>query len=283
MEGHQVELGGKTIHVDNANAVKPFGAIDTPTQGGTASGSSYRNYGWVLTPLPNTIPTDGSTIEVWVDGVSLGNVVYNRYREDIAALFPGYNNSDGAVGYFDLDTTQLTNGVHTIYWTASDDAGNSDGIGSRYFTVQNGSPPAARGAFLKNRPPGPPAKLSIDKKPVGVAKGYKKNVEPQEVYPDDKGIINIQIKELQRLEIHLGSLNSSSFIIHHSSFYSGYLVVENQFKPLPIGSTLDVEEGIFYWKAGPGYVGQYRLAFIEDHGHGNKTWKEVVVRIMPKF
>jgi hypothetical protein len=46
-----------------------FGAIDTPLQGGTASGSDFVNFGWVLTPLPNTIPKDGSTINVWVDGV----------------------------------------------------------------------------------------------------------------------------------------------------------------------------------------------------------------------
>jgi hypothetical protein len=32
--GNKVTLGTKTITCDNANAVKPFGAIDTPTQGG---------------------------------------------------------------------------------------------------------------------------------------------------------------------------------------------------------------------------------------------------------
>ena len=63
-EGHEVTLGSKTIACDNANAVKPFGAIDTPGQGGTASGSSYVNFGWALTPQPNTIPIDGSTITV---------------------------------------------------------------------------------------------------------------------------------------------------------------------------------------------------------------------------
>lgn len=56
-EGNDVPLGTKTINVDNENAVKPFGAIDTPKQGGTADGSNFRNHGWVLTPLPNSIPT----------------------------------------------------------------------------------------------------------------------------------------------------------------------------------------------------------------------------------
>ncbi len=136
-EGNTVTLGSKTIKCDNAHAVKPFGALDTPAQGGAASGSSYINFGWALTPLPNTIPTDGSTIMVWVDGVPLGHPVYNVYRADIAALFPGYNNSNGAVGYYYLDTTQYENGVHTISWSVKDNAGNTDGIGSRYFTVQN--------------------------------------------------------------------------------------------------------------------------------------------------
>ncbi|MCP5050315.1 MAG: hypothetical protein GY940_24320, partial [bacterium] len=88
VKGKTTNLGTKTIHCDNANAVKPFGAIDTPTQGGNASGTGFVNFGWVLTPQPNTIPIDGSTITVWVDGVALGNPVYNKYRSDIAALFP---------------------------------------------------------------------------------------------------------------------------------------------------------------------------------------------------
>ncbi|UCH98278.1 MAG: hypothetical protein JSV88_15935 [Candidatus Aminicenantes bacterium] len=135
--GHQVTLGTKTITCDNANAVKPFGAIDTPTQGGTASGSGFINWGWVLAPQPNSIPIDGSTINVYVDGINIGHPTYNIYREDISTLFPGYANSNGAVGYFYLDTTAYEDGVHTIQWTAADNAGNNDGIGSRYFTIQN--------------------------------------------------------------------------------------------------------------------------------------------------
>jgi hypothetical protein len=139
--GYRTTLGSKTITVDNADAVKPFGDIDTPEPGGVASGTSYINWGWALTPWPNSIPVDGSTINVYVDGVNLGHPEeYNIYRADIAALFPGYKNSNGAVGYLTLDTTQWVNGVHTIMWTATDDDGNSDGIGSRYFTILNPPP-----------------------------------------------------------------------------------------------------------------------------------------------
>ena len=36
-----------------------------------------------------------------------------------------------------LDTRTLSNGVHTIAWSVSDDAAHTEGIGSRYFTVVN--------------------------------------------------------------------------------------------------------------------------------------------------
>jgi hypothetical protein len=42
-----------------------------------------------------------------------------------------------------LDTTALSNGVHTIAWIVTANNGETDGIGSRYFTVANGSSLAA--------------------------------------------------------------------------------------------------------------------------------------------
>jgi hypothetical protein len=136
VDGHSTLLGSRVITATNASAQLPFGTIDTPMQGETVSGTIV-NFGWALTSLPNTIPVDGSTIGVYVDGIFLGHPVYNNSRSDIATLFPGYHNTDGAVGYFMLDTTLLTNGVHTIAWGVVDNAGNAQGIGSRYFTVSN--------------------------------------------------------------------------------------------------------------------------------------------------
>jgi hypothetical protein len=136
VDGHSTLLGSRVITATNGAAKLPFGTIDTPIQGETVSGTIV-NFGWALTPQPNMIPVDGSTIGVYVDGVLLGHPVYNNLRPDIAGLFPGYMNTDGAVGYFMLDTTLLTNGVHTIAWGVADNAGNGQGIGSRYFTVSN--------------------------------------------------------------------------------------------------------------------------------------------------
>ena len=72
-----------------------------------------------------------------IDGAPVGHPTYNRFRSDIAALFPGLMNSGGAVGFFHIDTTKLANGIHNIDWVATDSAGHTGGIGSRNFFVSN--------------------------------------------------------------------------------------------------------------------------------------------------
>jgi len=135
-EGNSTLLGTKAFTANNHYATKPFGSIDTPGQGQTVSGT-LNNFGWVLTPQTATVPTDGSTVQVFVDGNFKGTAQYNLFRNDIATLFPGYNNTNGAIGVFTIDTTTLSNGVHTIFWVVTDNQGRADGIGSRYFWVLN--------------------------------------------------------------------------------------------------------------------------------------------------
>ena len=124
-DGHVLLLGTRTLTCDNAHATTPFGTIDTPGQGDTAAGASYVNFGWALTQQPKFIPQDGSTITVFVDGVPVGSPSYNHYRSDIATLFPGLANSNGAIGFRTINTTALSNGLHTIVWTATDSAGSN--------------------------------------------------------------------------------------------------------------------------------------------------------------
>jgi hypothetical protein len=277
-EGNRTTLGTKTITCDNANAVKPFGAIDTPNQGSTASGKQFANWGWVLTPQPNRIPLDGSTIKVWVNGVNLGHPTYNIHRTDIAGLFPGYANSNGACGYFYLNTAKYENGMHTISWSAEDSAGNKDGIGSRYFFIQN-----QPGWYSYADSPGSSQKklpiknedfnaLPMDiHTPLWFRKGYRENVKPHRIYPGEKGITYIKIKELERIEIRVASA---------SSVVTGCMVVGHQPRPLPIGSTLDAQTKTFYWQPGPGFVGMYRLNFILQGQDGKMRRIEIMVRII---
>jgi len=187
VEGHQVMLGRSSdpasaelrtptsITMANDTLAKPFGSIDTPALGETVSGV-IPNFGWALTPDTNTtggdpgdvlIPTNGSTMWVFVDDVPVGNVVYNQCRvtpfnsgtfclDDVSNIFGNptpqplgqartenvtrFRNLDmgrAPIGAYVLDTTTLINGLHTIAWSVTDSLGRTEGIGSRFFTVFN--------------------------------------------------------------------------------------------------------------------------------------------------
>jgi len=246
-EGYKTTIGTRTVTCDNANAVDPFGAIDTPAQGAVVSGTAFRNHGWVLTPMPNNIPKDGSTIEVYIDGLKVGNPVYNNYREDIAQLFPGYANSNAAHGYFDFDTAVYDTGVHTIAWIARDSAGHSAGIGSRYFTVRK----TEEGRRTKDEGRG------------DEGRGTTGDGRPQPLYPCAGGIVNIEIRELEPLELHL-------------PFKKVFQSVGDRLRPLPIGSTVDPERGIFYWLPGAGFCGDYEFVFINTGTEGTQKTRLTV-------
>lgn len=289
--GHQVTLGEKNIIINNADAVKPFGAIDTPFQGGEASGSKYVNWGWALTPLPNTIPTDGSTISIWVDSVSLGKpYAYNIPNANVAALFPQYNNSNGPTGYLHIDTTQYLNGVHTIAWTVTDNAGNREGIGSRYFSIWNTNTSTSTGgtcgaaaqttSMVKY---GEPSEIPVDYSyPVRIKKGYNQHIKPQEIYPDKQGFINVESRELERIEIQLNPLTLPASKTQPSIFV-GYLVVGDELRPLPIGSLIDSRRGVFSWQPGHGFFGCYEFVFIGKCKDGPLMKKKMYIKITPKF
>ncbi len=248
--GRRVRIGETQILCDNASSIKPFGTIDTPAQGGLASGKWYANFGWALTPLPKEIPRNGSTFRVWVDSLPLGKPVYDQYRQDIYDLFPGYKNRDGAVGYYYLDTTKLTNGVHTIAWSVVDDAGESQGIGSRYFEVQNvGSGASAApmpGMYLEDWSGS--LKVSV------------------------KGKTEIRVEELDYVEVGLGGEGGNRFVGWGEDLATG----------LPVGSTLDEEKGIFHWLVGPGFLGRHVLHFAVRRDNVISPAVEVAVTILPK-
>jgi len=287
LEGREILLGEKPIIVANGAAVLPFGTIDTPAQGGTASGAAYFNSGWTLTPLPNSIPTNGSTITVWVDGLALGHPSYNHYRGDIAALFPGYANAGGAIGVFTLDTRAYTDGVHTIAWSVQDTGGNVDGIGSRYFTVQNAVTPAPGAASTAVR------KLDgvyqdLSAADIHIRRGFDLSGPPERMRAED-GIPAIVIRELERVEVFLrpeapaADGNRPLYAeggLSPARRYEGYLVVGAELLPLPIGSSFDSEAGVFAWIPGPGFLGDYRLAILDNLTRNRIS---LTIRIEPRF
>ena len=272
-EGNRQLLGTRTITCDNAHATKPFGAIDTPTQGGIASGSTFVNFGWALTPLQKTIPTNGSTITVVVDGASIGTVDYNHPRLDIQGLFPGLNNTNGAIGFRVIDTTTLTNGAHTISWTVVDNQGAIEGIGSRYFTVSNGASAITAAPVTTTRPTDV-ATAARAETPVLGRRGWDLEAPWRWYGVGSSGRAVIRGEEIDRFEVWLGA--------QPEAHYTGHLRVGDGFVPLPVGSQLDAATGWFTWAPGVGFVGPYDLVFVRWSGMRPVARHEVRIILAPK-
>ncbi len=89
---------------------------------------------------------------------------------------------------------------------------------------------------------------------VEIRRGYRADAELETVSPDENGIIQLEMRELDRIEVHLLETTSKGQI-------QGFHLVGSDRRPLPIGSTLDKEKGIFYWALGPGFLGAFDFVF----------------------
>lgn len=264
VSGQKKILGSRTIHCDNAHAVKPFGSLDTPAQGGTVSGSQYLNRGWVLTPPAFTVPTDGSTVNVWVDGKCIGSPDYvsdwpeNRERP---VYWDTYNSS---VWEFDIDTTRYEDGIHSIQWTVRDREGNTDGIGSRYFTISNSGESAPVKAAM---PPEIMNGVTAAASPATVRyrTGFDENAAFTDAESDDNDFIHLTMRESSRIEVQMGM-----------AWLVGYSYNNGTYSILPAGSTLD-SDGTFYWMPGPGTLGTHDLVFMQ----GTAVHFKLRVKIVP--
>ena len=258
-DGHTTTLGTKTITCSNSTSTAPFGAIDTPAQGGTASGT-VNNFGWVLSPgSRRSDPPGGGTVQVVIDG-AITSIVPTGWtsRQDLSALFPvsSYSGIGTALGVATLNTTTLSNGVHTISWLVTDNQGSASGIGSRYFTVTNGSS-LTLGAGTAEAVPYTPT-VGHRFSGAGTAVGHRfsgavmfsgaltgrRGFDPAAPYrsyePDADGRVTIHAEELDRIELLLDGDPST-------------------LRPLPIGSRIDPATGIFTWNPGVGFLGTFDL------------------------
>jgi hypothetical protein len=286
IDGHSTLLGTRTINCDNAHLILPFGAIDTPSQGGTASGSPFVNFGWVLAGQPASsgryIPFDGHTIEVFIDSVSIGTLdTYNNARSDIQAYFPGFANTNGAVGAKFFDTTAMANGVHTIGWIAKDDVGHTQGIGSRFFKVFNQSglyldAPVPAGAQTAAMPADRatkrlPAAHMLFAGTLVLTRGWSATGQPQFLAPGPGGVYATDVTVGDRIVLDLNPT-------HEPARFSGRRLNGGTFHRLPFGSSLGAE-GYFTWAPAPGFGGVHEFVFrVEREGASSEIRVRVAVR-----
>ena len=286
-DGHATMLGAKTISLDNASATQPFGTIDTPAPGATISGSGYVNFGWVLTPNGKSVP-HGAAVQVAIDGVVVGSPGCYAPRADITASFPGFLNTPDAVRCLVLDTTQYSNGLHTIEWLVTDDAGVQAGLGSRVFRIFNAAAgatgfvgsglmvPGPARADARTAFPGLGALTTSLTMPdrgagVGVARGAMTETAA-EVFPDARGVRLVRLEELERVQIQLPGPTGA---------YRAYQVVNQELRTLPVGSSFDTRRGVFYWQPGAGFVGHYDFIFVRAEDTGDAEQVRVRLLIEP--
>jgi hypothetical protein len=285
LEGQQNLLGFRTIVARNNTATEPFGAIDTPAQGETIGGSSYPNFGWVLSRVRRADPPGGGAVTVFIDGVGVGSPAGWTQRSDLNALFPGYPGLHTALGVFSFNTMAYANGVHTMSWVVTDNGGVTSGVGSRYFSVFNTGGAITTASAGAMRPLGPDLGKHVDDlggrvvaAGIGVREGFSLTSPLRGAPAGLDGAPRVAGDERDRLEIRIDhDARPAARASVADDRYAGYMVVNGYLRELPNGSSFDPSRGAFYWQPGLGYVGNYDLLFVRTGSDGAR--ERIPVRV----
>jgi hypothetical protein len=264
VEGNVALLGSVDITAENSTSSKPFGAIDTPGQGETVSGI-VNNFGWVLVRGgARAYPPFGS-VDVVIDGIVVGSPDLWVERPDIVAAFPEsiYTGVKNAVGLYNFDSTRYANGVHTISWVVTADNREAEGIGSRYFNIQNASaalPTASGNLFVLESPSGRlggplqgrtvrTAATLDDSAPVRITTGYKQT---------SAGALS-HISGMQRFA---AIRSGERVVINVEGATDAYHVIDGRLAALPVGATFNPTRGTLHWQPGPGFGGMHDVVLV---------------------
>ncbi len=128
-------LTPRTVRIDNAKNQSPFGNVDFPKPEGTAQSNGVLEVtGWALDDRRV------DHVDVLVDGLLERQAVTGIYRPDVAAYYPDSASALVSGFILNLDSTRMTNGVHTISVKAVDDQGQEGLLGVRRVQIFNNSP-----------------------------------------------------------------------------------------------------------------------------------------------
>jgi hypothetical protein len=147
-EGHHtftvrvIDIDNQVANIDTLNAdffcdplqgqldQGAIGAIDDVSERPQATGILVIS-GWALDP--DRI----ERIKIYVDGVFVGNAVYGFPRPDITNEFPGFPDTFAPGWIFNLDTTKLSHGFHSVQGISVDRFGFEDTFGEIGIEVAN--------------------------------------------------------------------------------------------------------------------------------------------------
>jgi fibronectin type 3 domain-containing protein len=122
-DGSQLVLPECTVNI--SHELPTIGFLDKPKDN-MIIGGRYNISGWFLDQ------SGVAKIEVLVDDVVVGEVTYGYSRPDVFIAYPDYNNEKSGYMYL-LDTTQLSEGEHTITVRETGTDGNTTTL--RAYTV----------------------------------------------------------------------------------------------------------------------------------------------------
>jgi len=95
--------------------------------------------------------------------------------------------------------------------------------------------------------------------------------------------MTILVKEDDRVEIQLSVQNAMNLSSSDRYSYSGCSLFGQHTRPLPPGSFIDNNNGIFYWQLGPDFFGEHLLVFLEKGSNGETSKQQVKVIIRSKY
>jgi hypothetical protein len=133
----------------------------------------------------------------------------------------------------------------------TDSAGETWGIGSRYFTVRN----------------------SADAPLAGLAAGANFGRAASALPPPADRARSISMGPLSRLQLNLAEGDAASC----GAAYAAYLVVNGELRGLPVGATLEGDR--LSWQPGPAFHGRYDFAAVRTDCEGRTTTTPIVVTV----
>jgi hypothetical protein len=278
LEGNERLLDGSiTIHAANSSSFTPFGAIDTPGQGETVSGTSVNNWGWVLVRGTARAHPPFGTVTVFIDGKAVGTPSGWRERTDIVSLFPEsiYSGARNAVALFRFDSTAYANGVHTIFWIVRADNGLADGIGSRFFTIQNASAPlttASADPWVIEAPAGAGGR-SLGRRAYARPLDAATDVRARRVAGDGEAHLLLPGAGRSRIVVARSGQPIQLEVGPGRGSLEAYHVVDGRLAALPVGATFDDKTGVLAWLPGPGFANNHDFVFVREG-------REIAVRVV---